>query len=104
MTLGEVTALLAIAGRNYDKAIPRGLAEDWQMALADVAENVGVAALRAHIRSSERFPTIANILAYVESVKPRPKYLPPRVEQPIPNDELRAMVAETLAKLKGGGE
>lgn len=102
MTPGEVTALLAIAGRNYDKSIPKGLDDDWALALADIPENVGIAALRAHIRASDRFPTIANILAYVETVKPRQTYLPPHVAEPIQSEEIRTMVAETLAKLKGG--
>lgn len=102
MTKGECMALLAIAGRNYGQAIDAGLEEDWAQGLADIPEHLGVAALRAHLRGSRFFPTIADIRVQADALRPRPLYLPPHVPEPLPPGEIRELVATTLSKLKGG--
>lgn len=102
MTLGECKALLAIVGRNYDRAIPVGLAEDWQRALADIPQEVGLKALQAHIAESRYFPTVADIRAKADVVKPRPLYLMPSLPEPVPQEEICGLVEQVLAKLKGG--
>jgi hypothetical protein len=103
MTLGECKALLAIAGRNYDKPIPKGLAEDWHEAMKDIPEHLGMAALRAHLKSREFFPTIAAIrAAAAEEAEPPPVlYVPPAVVDPVPREEIRELVTRTVAKLCG---
>jgi hypothetical protein len=101
MTVGECKAMLAIAGRYYDKAIPVGLAEDWAAVLDDIPEELGVAAMRAHVKRSRYFPTIADIREGAAAARPARLYLPPVVPDAVPQDEIREVVGDTLAKLRG---
>jgi hypothetical protein len=96
----EVDALLSKLSGAYQLAvIDDAVREAYREGLSDVrAADVGRAAL-AHMRSSPRFPTIAELRGRVEAVAPRPgppDDIPPllRATQP----EVRVAVAGLLAK------
>lgn len=102
MTVGECKALLAIAGRNYDRAIDPELAKDWAIGLSDITDVEGLAALRWHMKNSRFFPTIADIREGARLAAPPRLYLVKHVDDPIPHEEVRGVIGRILAKLKGG--
>lgn len=101
MTLAECFGLLAIAGRVYNRANDPALAEDWYHAMADVPIDTAIAAMRAHVRETKWFPTIAEILARVEAMKPAVLYLPKRVADAVPEEEIRQVLERVTRKLRG---
>jgi hypothetical protein len=98
-------AMLAIAGLAYGKPVDEELEDLWAEALADVPSDLGVAALKAHIRKAKWFPTIAEIREGAEVARPPQLYLPPPPDPAkgpvVPREEIRRVVAEVTEKLKG---
>ena len=103
MTQGECAGMLAIAGRVYGRVIDPELIRDWAEALHDIPVQLGIKAMRAHVRNAKWFPVPAEIRLAAQVAKPAVLYLPPVVKDPVPAQDVRLLVEQLAKNLKGGG-